>query len=110
MLIREIITDTKTGEITERMVDMPGVLTLEEAQAADLIARDEEARAERNARLLVCDWTALPDAPLDAAQRSAWAGYRQALRGVPEQAGFPDAIIWPLPPTDAPRVEAGQEA
>jgi hypothetical protein len=27
-----------------------------------------------------------------------WQAYRQALRDVPEQAGFPLAIVWPTPP------------
>jgi hypothetical protein len=59
---------------------------------------------------MACDWTVLSDAPLDATQRASWAAYRQALRDVTDQAGFPDAIKWPLPPTDAPRAEAGQDA
>lgn len=29
---------------------------------------------------------------------SQWQTYRQALREVPEQAGFPLAIVWPTPP------------
>lgn len=57
------------------------------------------ARAERNARLAACDWTRLDDAPLTEEQRAAWAAYRQALRDVPEQPGFPLACEWPVPPT-----------
>jgi hypothetical protein len=55
-------------------------------------------RAERDARLAACDWTQLPDAPLDDAARAAWAEYRQALRDVPGQPGFPGAVQWPAPP------------
>ncbi|MBU1229235.1 MAG: phage tail assembly chaperone [Proteobacteria bacterium] len=44
-----------------------------------------------------CDWTQLPDAPLSAEGKAAWAAYRQALRDVPEQAGFP-LVEWPLAP------------
>lgn len=58
------------------------------------------ARAERDARLAACDWTQLPDAPLDNAQRAAWAEYRQGLRDVPRQAGFPGAVEWPHAPGD----------
>lgn len=32
--------------------------------------------------------------------KKAWAEYRQALLGVPQQEGFPDNIIWPTPPTE----------
>lgn len=53
-------------------------------------------RMRRDALLLECDWTQLPDVP--AATRARWAAYRQALREVPSQAGFPDAIEWPVPP------------
>lgn len=49
-------------------------------------------RAERNRRLADCDWTQLSDAPIDAA---AWAAYRQALRDITGQAGFPWAVAWP---------------
>ncbi|MBS1198682.1 MAG: putative phage tail fiber protein [Proteobacteria bacterium] len=55
-------------------------------------------RAERNARLAACDWTMLPDAPLSAAQVSSWQTYRQALRDLTDQAGFPAAVVWPVAP------------
>ena len=58
------------------------------------------ARNERNFKLTFSDWTQLDDAPLTAEQKKAWAVYRQALRDVPEQAGFPDAIEWPEEPTE----------
>lgn len=54
-----------------------------------------EVRADRNRRLADSDWTQLPDAPVDAA---AWAVYRQELRDVTGQAGFPGAVIWPAQP------------
>jgi len=52
-------------------------------------------RAERNARLAASDWTQLADAPINSV---AWANYRQALRDVPAQTGFPWQITWPVPP------------
>ena len=52
-------------------------------------------RAERNRRLAACDWTQLPDAPLDADAKLAWQLYRETLRMVPEQAGFPWNVEWP---------------
>lgn len=52
-------------------------------------------RSERNRKLADCDWTQLPDAPVDAA---AWAAYRQELRDITEQAD-PFAIIWPQEPS-----------
>ena len=52
-------------------------------------------RAERDRRLLACDWTQLPDVPL--ATKEAWAVYRQALRDITEQPD-PFNITWPAPP------------
>ena len=72
------VTDASAGEIAERTA----------AQAADV-------RAERNARLAACDWTQLADAPVDS---SAWANYRQALRDVTAQSGFPWSVSWPVAP------------
>lgn len=56
------------------------------------------ARNERNLKLTFSDWTQLEDAPLTAEQKKAWAAYRQSLRDVPDQAGFPDVIEWPEQP------------
>lgn len=53
------------------------------------------ARATRDQLLRDCDWTQVSDAPVD---KTAWATYRQALREVPEQAGFPSIIDWPVAP------------
>ena len=51
-------------------------------------------RALRNTKLENCDWTQLPDAPVDA---TAWATYRQALRDITNQSD-PFNIIWPEEP------------
>ncbi|WP_412841983.1 phage tail assembly chaperone, partial [Cereibacter johrii] len=34
----------------------------------------------------------------DRPDAAAWTAYRQALRDVPEQPGFPAEIAWPEPP------------
>lgn len=57
-------------------------------------ARD--ARAERDRLLSETDWTQAVDVP--QAIKDKWAPYRQALRDVPQQAGFPDNIQWPVKP------------
>jgi hypothetical protein len=59
---------------------------------------EEKIRDERNARLRLSDWTQVSDAPLTDAERSAWATYRQELRDVTAQEGFPNAVIWPVAP------------
>ena len=58
-------------------------------------AQAASVRAERNQKLADTDWTQVADAPVD---KAAWATYRQALRDVTAQDGFPWAIIWPEMP------------
>lgn len=67
----------------------------EEQMATELQYEKSNARGRRNEKLQMCDWTQLADAPVDQA---AWATYRQALRDVTGQEGFPWTIIWPTQP------------
>jgi hypothetical protein len=55
-----------------------------------------EIRQQRNALLTASDWTQAADVP--QAIKDAWATYRQALRNVPQQAGFPTNVTWPQKP------------
>lgn len=58
----------------------------------------DEARTQRDTLLAACDWTQMPDSPLSSEQKAAWATYRQGLRDLTEQPGFPENINWPLAP------------
>jgi len=73
-----------------------GETTATEQEAAYKAAKDaEQAKSVRTARdekLKDSDWTQIADAPVD---KAAWATYRQALRDVPTQSGFPWEITWP---------------
>lgn len=60
--------------------------------------RAADARSQRDTLLSACDWTQLPDALHVTADCFAWRTYRQALRNVPAQAGFPATITWPVAP------------
>jgi hypothetical protein len=55
-----------------------------------------EVRAERNAKLSATDWTQGADTP--QATKDKYAPYRQALRDVPAQSGFPNTVVWPTQP------------
>lgn len=57
-----------------------------------------EMRMQRDGMLRACDWTQSVDSPLDVTTKAAWAIYRQALRDVSAQTGFPDTINWPAMP------------
>ena len=58
-------------------------------------AQAEAIREERNNKLKDSDWTQLADAPVD---KTTWAAYRQALRDITAQSGFPWTINWPVAP------------
>jgi hypothetical protein len=58
-------------------------------------AQAASVRQQRSDKLADCDWTQVADSPVD---KAVWATYRQALRDITSQAGFPWTITWP----DAP--------
>ena len=74
-------------------------MTAVEQETAYKAAKDaEQAKSIRNSRtqmLKDSDWTQIADSTAD---KTAWATYRQALRDITAQAGFPWTITWP----DAP--------
>ncbi len=89
------------GDVQIERWEVPGVARpddLEEFFNANIDVLDEEAkrvaRAERDKRLHDCDWTQLHDVPGDV--QEAYRPYRQALRDVPAQEGFPHEIEWPI--------------
>lgn len=61
-------------------------------------SKGAEVRTERNQLLAASDWTQLADSPLSQADKDAWAAYRQELRDITSQAGFPWEVIWPEKP------------
>lgn len=87
--------------------DRPGILARIEANldawhdaVVSEATRTEawRARCERDDLLAKCDYTMGTDYPATDAERDAWRTYRQALRDIPEQEGFPWDIAWPEPP------------
>ena len=60
------------------------------------LIKKEEVKLDRNLLLQQSDWTQLPDVPLETKQ--AWATYRQALRDITTQEGYPFNVIWPTKP------------
>mgnify|MGYP001038299305 CR=1 FL=1 len=59
----------------------------------------QKIRKKRNAMLKVCDFTQMPDYP--AANKAAWATYRQELRDLPShyqnETDFAN-VVFPTPP------------
>ena len=53
-----------------------------------------EKRTFRDTLLLETDWWGVSDLTMTDAQTT----YRQALRDIPDQEGFPEDIVWPIKP------------
>ena len=68
----------------------------QDAKAALDTQQAANVRADRNARIAAADWTQGKDIPDNIS--SKWTVYRQALRDVPAQAGFPWDVQWPTQP------------
>jgi hypothetical protein len=69
------------------------LIKIDPAKVAEKLA--VEARVERDRLLASSDWTQIADAPVN---QLVWATYRQALRDVPQQDGFPSNVTWPSKP------------
>jgi hypothetical protein len=83
--IKEVLPTQIDGVWTQQWV----VENLPQEQAKSNV------RADRDKQLAETDWTQVADSPVD---KEAWATYRQALRDVPAQAGFPWDVTWPESP------------
>jgi hypothetical protein len=67
-------------------------------------------RRERDQLLAACDYIIMPDYPVDEVLQAAWRAYRQALRDIPEQPGFPMEVEWPVAPEAATQNDAEGES
>lgn len=52
-------------------------------------------RSKRNTLLAKTDWTQSADVP--QATKDLWTTYRQSLRDITTQMGFPQNVTWPIP-------------
>lgn len=57
---------------------------------------DISAREARDKRLAESDWRVLPDSA--SPMQAEWRTYRQALRDLPAQSGWPLNVVWPTEP------------
>jgi len=61
----------------------------------------KEARTQRDQLLSATDWLIIRATETGEPVPAEWVAYRQALRDVPQQSGFPENIDWPVHPEDA---------
>jgi hypothetical protein len=81
-----VFTDTEESSAAEQEAEYKAMKDAEQAKSV---------RTSRSEKLKDSDWTQVADAPVD---KAAWATYRQALRDITSQAGFPWTIDWPVQP------------
>jgi len=67
----------------------------DEAKTAKDAEQAKSVREQRDTKLKDTDWTQVADAPVD---KASWATYRQALRDLPKETGFPSDMTWPTEP------------
>ena len=56
------------------------------------------ARQKRDRLIAATDYLVTPDYPIESDRLAKIKIYRQALRDIPEQSGFPRDIVWPKKP------------
>lgn len=67
-----------------------------ESYVVDLEYESSLVRENRDQLIKETDWTQLPDVPKST--KELWETYRQELRDVPQQKGFPLNVTWPQKP------------
>ena len=58
-----------------------------------------DIRLMRDIELSKCDWRVGPDSPLSNSKKAEWQTFRQALRDITAQSGFPTNVTWPTKPS-----------
>ncbi len=85
----QVITDDGSGN---------PVLTAPPEPASGIVAA--QARVQRDSLLAQTDWVVIRSAETGIAIPTGWVSYRQALRDLPAQKGFPVKIKWPVAPAN----------
>ena len=93
-------TKYTVGPVFADTTDDAGVVTsAADNEAAYKAQKDVDqaasVRSSRNQKLSDSDWTQISDSTAD---KTAWGTYRQSLRDVTSQAGFPWTVEWPEQP------------
>lgn len=93
--ICEVLMNKITHDLTTNSTTVA-----EDTDMRPIISDEKKAMKQRyirNVKLSTSDWTQLED--YSGSDKAAWATYRQALRDVPAQSGFPNTITWPDEPS-----------
>ena len=101
-LIKEYAPTKYWSDLERIVIDVPvgfnGVHSPVEEIVKELTIDELSIKEKNNRKLLLTlsDWTQTSDIP--KATKDLWVPYRQELRDITLQAGFPTNIIWPMQP------------
>jgi hypothetical protein len=97
----EEITDFSqfNAVIADRDAEMDRIIQLELANEPSEAEKD---RSERNAMLTSTDWIVIKYMDKNESMPQEWSDYRQSLRDITEQEGFPGNVNWPIEPETMP--------
>lgn len=62
------------------------------------ITKAQGIRNRRDYKLKSSDKYVIPDFPISSEKKAQWLQYRQDLRNITLQPGFPDNVVWPVKP------------
>lgn len=95
--IKTDINEWRVVELNEEIVTVNDKQFLRSSvPAAELIAeKAKKMRLIRNGLLAQSDWTQTNDNPLSIERKRKWGEYRQSLRDITGQSGFPESITFP---------------
>ena len=83
--------------VAPKDTDVGGIaIVLTDAEYDTVLAAS--ARQKRDRLIATTDYLVTPDYPIESDRLAKVKIYRQALRDIPEQAGFPRTIAWPEKP------------
>ena len=99
---RDMFADYTRTDVAEDGTETEVTVTKTEQEQAYTATKNAEAataaRATRDGLIASCDWMAIKAFEGGTTVSTEWATYRQALRDVSAQAGFPNTIVWPTQP------------
>ena len=98
----DMFADYTRTDVAEDGTETEVTVTKTEQEQAYTARKDAEAataaRATRDSLIASCDWMAIKAFEGGTGVATEWAAYRQALRDVSAQEGFPNDITWPEKP------------
>ena len=88
------------GEVVVKQPEQPSTLHMFDFQTKTWIFSSSAIKGKRASLLEQSDWTDTLSSKTRLGDNlySQWQTYRQALRDIPQQSGYPQNVVWPTPP------------